>query len=968
MPSLKAYTHYETLAFCQLIASHGLDPSSFEDISTSLNANQLIRESTTYDQSRFTATALQTLYDELLLAEKSAQKPATNGDTNTKKRKLSASPSPPEKEIPSDEDLFQILVERLYGRFREQAIKEIRQDEEAYATLQKDVTELEKKVKDEEAQQNRARALLQKAQADLDEKKRKDREASKAAQAQAQTQAQPQAQTTVPQNLPSPDPAAAQLQASLDATRPDLPIPPSTAPLETKASPSPIRTTQPLAPSKSPVPSTTPIPVSARQSAEPNASRNSQPPSIGPSTHNSPGSYPRTLQVPPQRPNYAPINPQHFQPGPHGQPVPIVPHTPGMPMPPPAEFPNLKRANSSGQGRGSPIHMTPQQAYPPYPPYGQAPWPPHMSPQHQFQQTPPYPNQPYYPQSPNGRGMPYQTPHHPQYPPFPQSGPVHYQGQPHPQGWYPPHGQPYGFSGPPNVTPGPRSESRRALSKGRSSTPWKKRLEQSSSSRLPSPTRPEREVSPLTDTESPSQPGKPTRSSTTTTKERLAAESPTPTRERQSTRGQRVASATPSARSPSAASMTSETPTESRRKGRPRKIKAEPPSTPAAIASDNEQPKPSERRGRSRGEALALPSEIHSTGTTAQKRKRSTTRDSITPSLPSPEPPRYSTAQFTHDPGYVVVSKNFHKTALLLINDISTHKLAGIFGKPLSERDAPGYKDLVLRPQDLKSIKAAVSKGGKAAHIAIEAIEGDQRSGVEESTEPLPQGTESESKEGSLGNGMFLVKTFEDIVPPKGIVNSSQLEMEVARVFANAVMFNPLPSSERGFGRSLRLRRNGGTLDPPRETERGDHDNNDDTDNEDDEDENNDNNNVERPSPSQDSEGSPLDSEGEGGIIADTRDMFEDAIDRVSKWKKVESERLAGPDEASAQLTSRPTATAAAHDKGSASVAASVRNSSVSSAVPDEESGPAVENNNTTAATPAAHAPGTARKRRRLAD
>lgn len=315
----------------------------------------------------------------------------------------------------------------------------------------------------------------------------------------------------------------------------------------------------------------------------------------------------------------------------------------------------------------------------------------------------------------------------------------------------------------------------------------------------------------------------------------------------------------------------------------------------------------------------------------------------------------------THGSGYVVVSKNFHKTALLLINDISSHKLAGIFGKPLSERDAPGYKDLVLRPQDLKSIKAAVSKGGRAAHLAIEAIEGDQRSGEEEGAETLP-GPESESKEGSLGNGMFLVKTFEDVVPPKGIVNSSQLEMELVRVFANAVMFNPLPSSERGFGRSLRLRRNGGTLEASRETEQGENE----TDNSDDVE-----GDVERPSPSEDSEGTPVDSEGEGGIIADSRDMFEDAIDRVAKWKKVESERLAGPDEALAQSTSKGTATSVGHDKGSASVAASVRNSSVSSAVAEDESGPpAVDNGSSAAATAsaAAHPPGTARKRRRLGE
>ena len=43
-------------------------------------------------------------------------------------------------------------------------------------------------------------------------------------------------------------------------------------------------------------------------------------------------------------------------------------------------------------------------------------------------------------------------------------------------------------------------------------------------------------------------------------------------------------------------------------------------------------------------------------------------------------------------------------------------------------REAPGYKGLILRPHDLKSIKAAVTRGSKAAVAAIEELEqGDWR-------------------------------------------------------------------------------------------------------------------------------------------------------------------------------------------------------------------------------------------------
>jgi len=38
---------------------------------------------------------------------------------------------------------------------------------------------------------------------------------------------------------------------------------------------------------------------------------------------------------------------------------------------------------------------------------------------------------------------------------------------------------------------------------------------------------------------------------------------------------------------------------------------------------------------------------------------------------------------------------------------------------------------------------------------------------------------------------VVLLDKTADLIPPKAIVNSSQLEKEVLRMFANAVMFNP---------------------------------------------------------------------------------------------------------------------------------------------------------------------------------
>ncbi|EXJ69470.1 uncharacterized protein A1O5_07506 [Cladophialophora psammophila CBS 110553] len=997
MPSLKAYTPYETLAFCQSVVHHGSNSAAFEGISTALNANHLIRESETYDESRLTAAALQALYHELLVEEKSAQAPpAVNGDsgpngTNPRKRKLSTSPAPtpaPAEDDDRDEQrLLQALVDKLYARFRENTIKEIHQEEEEYLRLQAEIEELEKAEEDNKKRQTETEGANKAHVQPLN--------------ATAETTPKPPAVQS------STDAATAALPTSLETQRTEqiASSATSTPAADAEASPASIRSSiqQPVAAARSPAP-TTPI-IAPKVSVEPAPLRPSQPPSAHP-PQQSPGAFHRTLPVPsPQRPHYGAINPQHFQPGPQGQPVPVLPQYAGAPhMPPPAEFPPQKRgASASGQGRGSPVPMQqPQQPYPGYAGYLQQPPWPHMPPQ--YPQPPPYSNPPYYIQSPTGRpAIPYSTPHHPGYAPYPQGAPIHYQGQPpHPQIWPSPQpGQPYyGYPSAANVTPASRSDSRQSPQRGRSSTPWKKRSQLSSGVRPPSPTRPEREVSPLTDTESPTRTTRGRKSPGKT--DGKGEESSISAREvAQPARGRQATSATPSAfagsRSQSLASFTSDTPTDKRKKGgQAQKIKAE-PSTPAPIPSDTEPQthRTSSRRGRPRTSTATSKTDLIQPITASNKRKRSVDRDSTTPpaSLPAqlPSPAAATTAplhaqpsvrrqislSLSHDPSLINVSKNFAKTALLLLNEIVSHKLASIFAKPLSERDAPGYKDLVLKPQDLKSIKAAVTKGGKAALAAIEAFEertgsksagGNEGDGEQASksgataavttTPTIASDVNSVGGERALGNGVYILRATEDLVPPKGIVNSSQLEMELVRVFANAVMFNPLPSSERGFGRSLRLRKGGGDVALPfKEVEERDGD-----------------------AGAAESEESDGGSSGEeGGIISDTREMFEDVMTTVRKWKELEVERLGN---VGAGLSTEIDHTATtplpfvsksaiqAPAQGSSGGYGSASASVVISANPSLRHSESVEKDDEGAApsTPAASGTGTARKRRRIAD
>lgn len=79
---------------------------------------------------------------------------------------------------------------------------------------------------------------------------------------------------------------------------------------------------------------------------------------------------------------------------------------------------------------------------------------------------------------------------------------------------------------------------------------------------------------------------------------------------------------------------------------------------------------------------------------------------------------------------------------------------------------------MIRQPTDLKTIKTAIQAGARAINAAAESD---------------PNSAAAATSNASA----FLLPWSEELVPPKAIVNSAQLEREVMRVFANAVMFNP---------------------------------------------------------------------------------------------------------------------------------------------------------------------------------
>lgn len=133
----------------------------------------------------------------------------------------------------------------------------------------------------------------------------------------------------------------------------------------------------------------------------------------------------------------------------------------------------------------------------------------------------------------------------------------------------------------------------------------------------------------------------------------------------------------------------------------------------------------------------------------------------------------------------VLAYRNFHKMTAPIMNNITSHKHASIFANPVKDKSAEGYSDIIKRPQDLKSIRAAIMAGSRAVAAATASLSTDSPAGS-----GTPNGTSTPNASGSTG-GLVELPWSIDLVPPRGIVNGAQLEQEVMRMFANAVMFNP---------------------------------------------------------------------------------------------------------------------------------------------------------------------------------
>ncbi|PSK40086.1 Bromodomain-containing protein 8 [Elsinoe australis] len=821
--STTRYTPLESLLFFQALRSEDLSSINFGKISNDLATLPLVKNDASFDRDRLSAHALQNLYFSLVKEEareelentttNNLKQPQQNGELSPGSRKRkAASPTLPTVEAAAKHlHLLPRLITKLYARYRETIVAAIKEEERTINVLDQEIKQFEDGEFDEKLRSEDGIPAPQQASEDT----RPKGMPTEAIKAPEQTTSRP---TTADAYAPAQSPSEERprsSKASIDALVNHTPEPESIKAPSHGRQPSGTTSTGhrgSLPPLSEMAPEHITGPSMPQQARPPSGhspvQHHGPPPPVyqasPPVKHSSPylNQYPMAAPSPPsqhQAASQSPTSPARMLPVPPGMKVQGSPVMQNgfQPPPPPGQMPmQPPHYGSPSQQRPSPVQASPAgRGYPP--PQQQYPY------AQQYQQYPGPQQQPYM-QHPQAQQAQYQI--RPsqqggfQLPPFQVSAQdpskVRHQynnqrgtpqqnryTQPHPSQPVPGGQSPYAQYSPFPQTPQPPPrlslDSQRltnsviaSLRKRRSTSTWKTPnhtpLNPPRSPTRPavepfSPTKPAAKPVENVRAEIPSSPPpedskpdddtkqrKPIKKTTRKTRGSSVASSNIASSTRGRTRSQSVMS--------HADTATAEGPSTRTRGG----VKAE-PSTPAEPASDPTET-PAAKATRPRRSTLQPPSSA----------VRASPRGTPAPSNTDHREARRDV---------VYATRNFSRLSSVILNEISAHRHAGPFQKPVSERDVEGYNDIIKRPQDLKSIKAAITAGSRAVNAAVAAKEAEA------------EGEEEDGAGQSTGSTIMLPKS-EDLIPPKGIVNSAQLEKEVMRMFANAVMFNP---GEEGF-------------------------------------------------------------------------------------------------------------------------------------------------------------------------
>nr|OQO29051.1 hypothetical protein B0A51_03386 [Rachicladosporium sp. CCFEE 5018] len=748
MSASHQYTPLESLLLFQALRANPSQHVDFTKIASDLQAIPLVTSDVSYDAARLTSDALRDLYLGLLKEEAKADLERqlaqddvahVNGDASpgSRKRKLASPKIPTVQEATKHTHLIPRLLTRLYTRYRENVVSDIRLQEKRHAAATRELEDINAGKLDEKLLKQQAHTSPQPSSAAHTQPALVRRDFTQAGNGGSPTSARASAEPAAPPRYS---------QAKIDAVINHGPEPQDNHGSHRRTSSNttlpPLSEMAPQSP-RFGIPPRLPSGQSSSQ-ATPYSPHHAHPPSALGSPHlqhslSRPSSSPRPILPPPAGMKLMPTGHLPGSPNMHGPP-PTLPYQ--QQYPPPQQYQAPHRMSSSG----APAHDWQHRAYP-------ASHAPHLgTPQPYYQ-----PSQPTYGDRRSSytpsHGQPaYQAPpHHAggrMLPPFQvsqQDAGTPYQSPQPPAQQYAQRGQqtPQYAPRPPQAYPQPAPATAPRL-QSQSSQPhlvsdivaalatpprlaqpvWKSERKPRSGHGPGSPTAPAAE--PL----SPPKPHAPTPAPATTSPQTRRSG-------RNATReASTVSSTVDGSRMPTRShSVSSQT---SRR----------PKPSPATTSHMPSSPAPTTAKRTTRRNTLtrdAPPS------ATSSKRKRGSPS-----ATPVPHPLRTT----------IMATRSLGRMSAPLLADLQSHKHGSRFAQPVRARDAAGYTDIIKQPQDLKSIRAAINAGSRFV------------SGIT-------------SSDADASAGAVEVPLTEDVVPPKGIVNGAQLEKEILRMLANAVMFNP---------------------------------------------------------------------------------------------------------------------------------------------------------------------------------
>ncbi|KAF2865393.1 Bromodomain-containing protein [Massariosphaeria phaeospora] len=833
--SLTAYTHLESLLLFQSLHTYGVGNAIFSNISELLKSNAHITSDKRFQSGRLSPDALRNFYLHILNEEATSEQGVPDGDAqngevrNSRKRKALSPSLPSVQESLQHQHLIPRLVNKLYARYRAAITDQIRHDEDKYDRLQREYQGIERGEWDDQLRDrangkssvSRSPSLSKKSP--VLHQKAVPPAASPLLGVQDGVRCEP---SSVSAHVPDgsqhhvveppipPQPPNGQIQP--DPSPKDVPNAsarkkePATEPLTTPSAslplPGPTNPPQqtllphPLAPSPA---FQRPQPVATGYIVSPQAHRSPYAPQAIPAPPNVPppsnlhaqNQAPVANAPPPTAPpSVGQLQPHPIQPYgangvPHYGPVPGPPQfssTPSQfpgPHPPPAQSPAIH----TPQQQRNPFSYPVQPPYPPQqaqivppPPQGGFMLPPfQVSPQDPSRAHHQPPPQPHYPQvstpitarqgappvkssvlappSANRAGLP------PMHPLVTQAR--------------------HSFSTPTSA----RSPQSALMTPRSAKTIWK-----SSARVFATPPVPRPQVSPIDDISSREEPKKsppkakpprkprgrgkakdkekqPEKDSEADSKpDPSQTEEPVPQTEPRRGRLRRKA---PVKRKRLGSIASSQAAGSTRERSRSHSIL----SHTETIAADTES-QTGNRVKSERGTSVDVIEEDPADGPTpistrrragkiqplqSKKRKRNARDASPEGSDEQPSTPGLAKV--------VIAPRHFSRMCNPIMNDISSHKHASTFTTAVKPKDAEGYYEIIKRPTDLKSIQKAVGVGSRL----VTAMASDTPA----------------ASPGGAGGIVELPMTVDNI-PPKAIVNSAQLEKELMRMFANAVMFN----------------------------------------------------------------------------------------------------------------------------------------------------------------------------------